>query len=61
MRSRRRFDLHERVGLAILLGRFLGVDRRAGDEFEVDAGRHVTEQDFAVIRVDAFFHDVPWG
>src|ERR1700744_3233313 len=54
MRFRRHFDLGERVGLAVEFGGFTRLDGRARHKLEVD--RHVDEQDFAVIRVNAFFH-----
>src|SRR5579859_7406052 len=59
MRFRRYFDLGERVGLAVEFGGFTRLDGRARDKLEVD--RHVDEQDFAVIRVNAFFHGLSFN
>jgi hypothetical protein len=56
MRFRRHFDLGERVRLAVEFGGFTRLDRGARHKPEVV--RHVDEQDFAVIRVNAFFHDL---
>src|ERR1700722_15565374 len=59
MRFRRHFDLGERVGLAFELARFAGLDGRTGHELEVD--RHIDEQNFAVIGVNAFFHGLSYS
>ncbi|SIT46019.1 exported hypothetical protein [Paraburkholderia ribeironis] len=59
MRFRRDFDLRERVGLAVEFGRFARLDGRARHELEVV--RHIDEQDFAVIRVNAFFHGLSFN
>jgi len=57
MRFGRNFDLHEWVLLAFEFGCFACADSRAGDEFEVV--RHVVEQNFAVIWMDALLHGLP--
>jgi hypothetical protein len=55
MGFRRYFELDEGVILAFEINGFAGLDGGTGNEFEVVG--HVLEYDFAVIRVNAFFHD----
>src|SRR5690606_30960391 len=52
----RHLQLDQRIFLAFEIDGVLGLDGGAGNEFEI-AGK-VVEYDFAIIRVDAFFHDV---
>jgi hypothetical protein len=59
VRFRRDFDLRERVGLAVEFCGFASLDGRARHEPEVV--RHINEQDFAVIRVNAFFHGLSFN
>ena len=55
MRFSGNLDLHERIVLALEIDRVTGLNRGTGDEFEI-AGQ-VVENDFAIVWVNAFFHN----
>jgi hypothetical protein len=57
VRFRRSIQLEQRIFLAFESFCFFGVDARTCYELEVVG--HVNEQNFTVIGVDAFFHDLP--
>src|SRR5690606_12758689 len=55
MRVRRDVELEQRILLAVVhLDGLAGIGRRPGDELE--AARHVLEDDVAILWVDTFFH-----
>jgi hypothetical protein len=55
MRFRRNFNLHQRIFFTFVSDVFASLDCRTGDELEIV--RNVVEQDFAVIWVNAVFHN----
>src|SRR5690606_34313840 len=59
VRFGRHVTLEERIGLAVHLDGVARLHGRPGDELR--AGLQISEDDFAVIRVNAFFHGVFLG